>query len=198
MRPPRRTRSRASTRRTSSTRAGSPTSTPRIAQDYGKSSREALAARPEPPLRDGPRLPGDGLTLGAASTTFSCRGGGESIAAAGWPRHGTTARRSRNGPRIGGSDHGHDRHGSAAGQQRPAASAGLQLCRGLSTRVALLGHRVPPWEPAGSWSAGPSTAGAERVRRRVNAQWSEVGSDLEAPSWGPFSYSGSRRHAPVP
>ena len=53
MRPPRRTRSRASTRRTSSTRAGSPTSTPRIAQDYGKSSREALAARPEPPFETG-------------------------------------------------------------------------------------------------------------------------------------------------
>ena len=88
------------------------------------------------------------------------------------------------------------------GPERPPAylrpACRLQLCRGLSTRVALLGHRAPPREPAGSWSAGPSTAGAERVRRRVNAQWSEVGCDLEAPSWGPFSYSGSRRHAPVP
>ena len=74
----------------------------------------------------------------------------------------------------------------------------FQLCRGLSSRLASLDHGVPPREPVGSWSAGPSTAGAERVHRRALAGDCWLGFDLKAASKRPFNYSGSRGHAPVP
>ena len=88
--------------------------------------------------------------------------------------------------------------GPRAREVEGAGPWGVQLCRGLSSRAASLDHGVPPREPVGSWSAGPSTAGAERVHRRAIAQDCWLGFDLEAPSWGPFSYSGSRRRASVP